>query len=131
MSFRDFKREFEPRILLPSLTAGLIAAIISISLEISLAALIFSGDLRQFLGAGIGLMLFGAFAMGIAIALTSSLPGMIGFPQDTPAAILALVTASIAASMRSADPEALYATAVAAIRAGNLRVIAVAPTWWG
>ncbi len=120
MSFRDFKREFEPRILLPSLTAGLIAAIISISLEISLAALIFSGDLRQFLGAGIGLMLFGAFAMGIAIALTSSLPGMIGFPQDTPAAILALVTASIAASMRGSDREALYATAVAAISITSL-----------
>lgn len=120
MSFRDFRREFEPRILLPSLTAGLIAAIITISLEISLAALIFSGDLRQFLGGGIGLMLFGAFAMGIAIALTTSLPGMIGFPQDTPAAILALVTASIAASMRGSNAQALYATTVATISITSL-----------
>jgi sulfate permease, SulP family len=115
MNFRSFKDEFQPGILLPSLTAGLIAAVITISLEISLAALIFSGDLTPFLAGGIGLMLFGAFAMGIAIALTTSLPGMIGFPQDTPAAILALVAASIAASLRGSDPESIYATVVAAI----------------
>lgn len=115
MNFTGFKDEFQPRILLPSLIAGLIAAVITISLEISLAALIFSGDLTPFLAGGIGLMLFGAFAMGIAIALTTSLPGMIGFPQDTPAAILALVAASIAASLRGSDPESIYATVVAAI----------------
>ncbi|HEX5808866.1 MAG TPA: SulP family inorganic anion transporter, partial [Anaerolineales bacterium] len=115
MNLSDLKREFQPKILLPSLTAGLIAAIITISLEISLAALIFSGDLSRFLAGGIGVMLFGAFAMGIAIALTTSLPGMIGFPQDTPAAILALAATSIAVSMRGSAPEAVYATVVAAI----------------
>ncbi|HSL46905.1 MAG TPA: SulP family inorganic anion transporter [Anaerolineales bacterium] len=115
MNLKDFQQEFRPRILLPSITAGLIASIITISLEISLAALIFSGDLSRFLAGGIGLMLFGAFAMGIAIALTTSLPGMIGFPQDTPAAILALVTASIAARMEGSDPEAIYATVIAAL----------------
>jgi SulP family sulfate permease len=115
MNIRDFKDEFRPRVLLPSITAGLIAAAISISLEISLAALIFSGDLTPFLAGGIGLMLFGAFVMGIVVALTTSLPGMIGFPQDTPAAILALVTASIAASLRGSAPESIYATVTAAI----------------
>jgi SulP family sulfate permease len=115
MNLRNLSRAFQPGILLPSLTAGLIAAIITISLEISLAALIFSGDLSQFLAGGIGLMLFGAFAIGIVIALTTSLPGMIGFPQDTPAAILALVTASLAASMSGSEPRAIYATVVAAI----------------
>lgn len=115
MNLSDLKREFQPKILLPSITAGLIAAIITISLEISLAALIFSRDLSRFLAGGIGVMLFGAFAMGIAIALTTSLPGMIGFPQDTPAAILALAATSIAVSMRGSAPEAVYATVVAAI----------------
>lgn len=115
MNLRDFKDEFQPRVLLPSITAGLIAAVITISLEISLAALIFSGDLSPFLAGGIGFMLFGAFAMGIAVALTTSLPGMIGFPQDTPAAILALVATSIAASLRGSPPESVYATVTAAI----------------
>lgn len=115
MILRDLKKEFQPNILLPSLTAGLIAAIVTISMEISLAALIFSGDLSQFLAGGIGLMLFGAFVMGIAVALITSLPGTITVPQDTPAAILGLVGAGIALSMKGAEPNAIYATVLAAI----------------
>ena len=115
MILSDLKKEFQPKILLPSLTAGLIAAIVTISMEISLAALIFSGDLREFLGGGIGLMLFGAFIVGIVIALTTSLPGTISVPQDTPAAIIALISAAIAVTMKDADPNAKYATVVAAI----------------
>lgn len=115
MNITEFKKEFQPKILLPSLTAGLIAAIVTISMEISLAALIFSGDLSQFLPGGIGLMLFGAFAVGIVIALTTSLPGMIGVPQDTPAAIVGLIGASIAVAMKGAEPNAVYATVLAAI----------------
>ena len=115
MRILDLRKEFTPYNLLPSLTSGLIAAIITISIEISLAALIFSGDLEKFLADGIGLMLFGAFVVGVMVSLTTSLPGMIGLPQDTPAAILALVAAAIAFSMKSADPKALYPTVVAAI----------------
>jgi SulP family sulfate permease len=115
MNLRDLKNEFKPDLLLPSITAGLIASIITISLEISLAALIFSGDLGQFLAGGIGLMLFGAFVMGIAISLTTSLPGIVGLPQDTPAVIMGLVAASISVSMRGEAPAAVYSTIVAAI----------------
>ncbi len=115
MKVSDIKKEFSPSLLLPSITSGLLAAIVTISLEISLAALIFSGDLGKFLPGGIGLMLFGAFVIGIVVSLTTSLPGMIGLPQDTPAAILALVAAAIAFSMKSASPQAIYVTVVAAI----------------
>jgi sulfate permease, SulP family len=115
MNRRDLQNEIKPDILFPSITAGLVASIITISLEISLAALIFSGDLGQFLAGGIGLMLFGAFAMGIVISLTTSLPGIIGVPQDTPAVIMGLVAAGISLSMRGETPKAIYATVVAAI----------------
>jgi sulfate permease, SulP family len=115
MMLRDLKSDLKPGILFPSITAGLIAGIVTISLEISLAALIFSGDLEQFLAGGIGLMLFGAFAVGIAIALATSLPGMVGLPQDTPAAIMALIAGAIGVSMRGEDPQAIYSTVVAAI----------------
>ncbi len=108
---------FSQKVLVPSLIAGVIVAISS---EISLAALIFSGDLSRFLGAGIGLMLFRSFAIGIAVAITTSVPGMVGLPQDTPAAILALVAAGIAASMRNSEPRAVYATLVAAISLTSL-----------
>lgn len=115
MILSDLKKEFQPKILLPSLTAGLIAAIVTISMEISLAALIFSGDLQSLLAGGIGLMLFGAFIVGIVVALTTSLPGTISVPQDTPAAIVALISAGIAAAMKGSAPDAAYATVVAAI----------------
>ena len=120
MNFREFRTEFRPNYLLASITAGLLATIVTISLEISLAALIFSGDLSQFVSNGIGLMLFGAFAMGIVIALMASLPGTIGMPQDTPAAILALVAAGIAASMKGFQPQSIYITVVTAIAITSL-----------
>jgi SulP family sulfate permease len=122
MKLSDMKQEFQPRLLFPSLTAGLIATIVTISLEISLAALIFSGDLSQFLAGGIGFMLFGAFAIGIVVALTTSLPGMVGLPQDTPAAILGLVAAGISSNMGAvgAAPQAVFATVVTAIALTSL-----------
>ena len=43
MNAADFKKIFHPSVLFPSLTAGLINATIMISVEISFAALIFSG----------------------------------------------------------------------------------------
>ncbi|HTP02995.1 MAG TPA: SulP family inorganic anion transporter [Anaerolineales bacterium] len=96
-------------------TAGVISALVVISMEISLAALIWSGPLRQFLPAGIGLMLFGALVVGVLIALTSSLPGAVAIPQDTPAAILALVAAGIASAMSSSGSQAVYVTVVVAL----------------
>jgi SulP family sulfate permease len=116
----QLKQEFQPANLLPSLTAGLIATIVTISTEISLAALIFSGNLSRFLPGGIGLMLFGAFVMGIVVSLTTSLPGIVTIPQDTPAAILALVAASIALSLKQAEPQTIYVTILAAIAVTSL-----------
>jgi SulP family sulfate permease len=40
---------------------------------------------------------------------------MIGVPQDTPAAFMALVVAGIAVTLKGRDPEAIYSTAVGAI----------------
>lgn len=120
MTLRALKNDFKPDILLPSITAGLVAGIITISIEISLAALIFSGHLEQFLAGGIGLMLFGAFAVGVTVTLTTSLPGMMALPQDTPAAIMGLVAAAIGTSMAGDAPQSVYATIVAAISITSL-----------
>ena len=96
MSFvEEIRKEFEPKLLLPSLTVGLLAGVMDLGMEISLAALIFA-DLHQFLAGGIGVMLFGALVMGLVVGLTTSVPGMVAVPQDTPAAILALAVGGIA-----------------------------------
>lgn len=115
MNITEIKKDFQPSILLPVLTSSLINAVILISVELSLAALIFSGDLQQFLPRGIGIMLLGTFIISIFISLTSSLAGMIGVPQDTPAALIALVAAGIAATLKGQDPEVIYSTTIGAI----------------
>jgi sulfate permease, SulP family len=115
----EIKKEFQPKLMLAGLTAGLLAGVMDIGVEISLAALIFS-DLSQFVAAGIGLLLFGALVTGIVMSLTTSLPGVVAVPQDTPAAILALAISGIAFQMKSADPQSVYATAVAAIAVTSL-----------
>ena len=116
----EIKNEFTPRLLLPSITVGLLAGVIDLGMEISLAAYIFSGDLRQFLANGIGLMLFGALLVGVVVSLVTSLPGAIAVPQDTPAAILALLGAGIALHMKSALPQAVIATVSTAIALTSL-----------
>jgi len=106
-----------------SAITGLVTGMVSVISAISFAALIFSGDLAGHVASGIGLALFGAFALGIVVALTTSFPGIIAGPQDSPAAILALVAAAIANSMRtSATPEAIFTTVVAAIALTSLLI---------
>ena len=96
---KNIVNEFQPKKLAPSLTAGLIVGITDVSFEISLAALIFSGVLAPYVANGIGFLLFGAFAILLLGALTSSIPGTITIPQDTPAAILALIVAGVISNM--------------------------------
>ena len=96
--------------------AGLVIGITDTSLEISLAALIFSGLLTPFLGQGIGFILFGAFIILFIGAITSPIPGEISVPQDTPAAIMALIAAGIVNTLSaSASIEETFTTVIAAI----------------
>jgi SulP family sulfate permease len=110
------RHELHPDRLFPSLIAGLVSGTIMILVEISLAALIFSGDLSAFVSNGIGITLFSSCVVGVVVALTSSFRGTVGVGQDIPAAILALTAAAITAVMpASASPEEKYATVIAAI----------------
>jgi SulP family sulfate permease len=115
MDIPDMAREFAPRRLIPNLASGLIVGVINIVIMISFAALIFSGDLAGHVASGIGLALFGAFVIGIVVALTSSFSGMLAGPQDIPAAILALVVASIVRNGTSRTGETTFVTIVVAI----------------
>src|SRR4030065_525385 len=121
MDAKSLQRELHPRRLLPSLSAGLVGGTLNVILATSFAALIFSGDLAHLVGSGIGLALFGAFAISLVVALTSSFPSTLAGPQDSPAAILALVAAAIARSTHaSATADATLQTGVAPIAVGSL-----------
>lgn len=100
--------------LLPSLVAGTVIGVLAVVYSISYAALIFAGDLSQFVANGIGLTLFGTFILGLVTTLRASVAGLIPSVQDAPAAILGVVAAALAGSMpATASAEELFATVVA------------------
>ena len=109
------KRDFDIRQLLSIVSLGLVGGAIVLPLVISFAILIFSGELFSFAARGIGLVLFGGLIMQLIIALTSSVPGLTGGPQDSPAAVLGLAAMSIAVNMKGAAPEAKFITVVAMV----------------
>jgi SulP family sulfate permease len=95
----EIRDEFRSARLVPSLTAGMVVGVVEVIVSISLAALIFAGELSDFVVNGIGFALIGAILTGVLTALLSSIPGTVAGNQDAPAAILAVMAASIVATM--------------------------------
>src|SRR5215213_1957665 len=106
------KTKFDFRQILPLASIGLVAGVIELPLIISFATLIFSGELSSYATVGIGMVLFGGLIMHLIIALTSSVPGMVAGPQDSPSAIMGLTALSIAANMQGASADAKFITVV-------------------
>ncbi len=105
-----------PQLLIPSLTAGLVAGAIGTIRAISYAALIFSGSLSEHLATGIGLTVFSTGLISAIAGLTSALPGMIVTPLAAPTAILALMASDLAARLGpGAASETVWVTVVMAI----------------
>src|SRR5689334_23264014 len=109
------KSRFEFRRFIPILSLGLVLGAIGLPTTISFAILIYSGELTRFAGAGIGMILFGGFIIQLIIALTSSMPGVVGGPQDSPAAILSLMAVAIIAQMPAASAETKFITVTVTI----------------
>src|SRR5258706_1082280 len=98
------------------ITAGLVVGLIEIVSSISLASLIFSGEMSPYLSRGIGLFLFGGLVMSIVVTFLGSLPGTGIGPQDGPAALIAVAAGGITVSLiGTAKPDAIFSTIVAAI----------------
>jgi len=111
----------DSQMLVRGLTAGLVVGIIEITVDISLATLVFSGVLSPFFARGVGLFLMGGVIMGLVIAAIGTLPGSAIGPQDGPAALIAVGASAVGAAMiGNQNPEAAYATVVAAIMLSSL-----------
>ncbi|MFN2137738.1 MAG: SLC26A/SulP transporter family protein [Candidatus Promineifilaceae bacterium] len=105
--------------LLPNISAGLIIGLLQIFMGLSFAALIFSGALSGFLAEGIGLALIGMILLGVIIAAYTSLPGTVGGSQGVPAAIIALMAASIAAEVPAGPASEMSLVTVVVAIAGT------------
>lgn len=109
-------KNIDSRQLITSITAGLVAGLIVIVFCISLATLIFSGEMSQYISRGIGLFLFGGLAMSVLISFFGSLPGTAIGPQDGPAALLAVAASGMVATLiGTVDSDSIFATIVAAM----------------
>lgn len=100
----------------PTVVAGLMTALNIIVINVSLAVLIFSGPLTEFVSTGITFILFGSVLGLIITGLISSYGGMIAFGEDIPAAIMALIAAGFVTYFDGQVPAAqLFVTVVAAM----------------
>lgn len=89
------------------LAAGVVVGVMSVAFALSLAALIFKGDLAPNLGRGAGWALTGVVVIGVVAAVTSSFRGMVAGPQGAPAVVLAAAAAGLVAGAE--DPLASLA----------------------
>ena len=97
-------------------SAGLLSGLLSSFFAISYATLIFTGELAQFVPSAVAFFLQGALFMGLISALLSSYRGAISTVQDVPAAMFAVLAATLVDRMAgNASPEAMFATLVAGL----------------
>ena len=101
----SWTQQFRLNQVIPALIVGLNAGLLEITLAVSFAALIFSGELAAHVLAGIGFLLFGTIVITLITALTSSYEGMIAGPQDSSSAIMALM--ALRSARRSPTPPRL------------------------
>ncbi|WP_299961635.1 SulP family inorganic anion transporter [uncultured Roseobacter sp.] len=98
------------------LAAGLICGLLAAMFSISAAALLFSTVLGEQITLAIGICLFGSIVLSIVIALFSSCPGTVSVTQEVTVVTLAVIAASIHATMFAAHGEAeILATIVVMI----------------
>ena len=81
--------------LIQNTSSGLVVGALGVTLGISLAALIYGGDLEPFLARGIGLVLLGSAVLSLVVSALTSVPGMFASTQDAPAAVLGALSAAL------------------------------------
>ncbi len=113
--------QFDYHRILPGISAGAVNGILTVMLQISFAAMIFSGPLSHLFAKGVGLTLFGGLVFGVVLAITSSVRGVVAIVQDAPCAILALAAAAVVAGLPASTGESeIYFTVVAVIAASSV-----------
>jgi SulP family sulfate permease len=109
--------------IVPELVAGAISGTLIVTFGISLAALIFTGDLSRYVPAGIGVVLFSSFVIGATVSIRGSFKPVISAPQENTSVILALMASAVGQKLPAgvdALPTILACFALASIATGAL-----------
>ncbi|MHA3979818.1 SulP family inorganic anion transporter [Halovulum sp. GXIMD14794] len=91
---------------------GIVIGAMAVTLAISFAALIYTGPLAPYLGAGADFALLGAAVMAVVGTFAYSIRGVIANPQDATAVVLGAAAIGVASSS-SVPTEALFPTVLA------------------
>jgi sulfate permease, SulP family len=110
-----------PPKLLPNLLAGVTVGLVTLTYNVSFAALIFTGSLSSNFPQGIGSALISSTIVGAIVAVRSSFPFAIAEPTSNATVIVAMMSAAIAQEIQqSARPDRLFPTVWMAISLGTL-----------
>ena len=107
-----------------AVSIGLLMAVLTIILGLSLSAVIFSGPLTPFVPRGVGLLLFGTFVLCLITAFTAPYKGIISMPLFAPGAALFAIGGTVSASMSDAPGEAMFVTMIAIMALSTLMAAA-------
>jgi len=107
--------EFQPRRWLPALMMGAVTGVLEVIYALSIASLIFNGDLAGFLPYGFGISLVSSAVLLIGTALTSSVPGVFSSAQDSSTVVVAVMAASLAATLLTTGEAEKLATILVTI----------------
>lgn len=94
---KEISHDLKPSTLFPALCIGSFLGLLITIVQISFAALIFSGPMSHLTARGAGLTLAGALIVGVITSFYSSFKSMISLPEDAPVAIFSGAAAIIAA----------------------------------
>nr|WP_170480644.1 SulP family inorganic anion transporter [Ruegeria arenilitoris] len=110
---KELSENFTGPVVLPSITAGLVAGVLTVTFMFSYSAVIFTGELSGYVPRATGQLLFGGVVIALVIGLFSELRGVVALPQDNPTAIIAVMIATLSQLPGGAlSNEMLFAQAV-------------------
>lgn len=110
----EVARDARSEKVLPALFCGLISGLLMLASGVSMVAVVFSGSLAPFASAGVGIVLFGNFALSLVVALSSGFRGAVaGAPI---ASMMMLVAIAVSIDL---EGKPLYMTLVATALLGT------------
>ncbi|HMZ07488.1 MAG TPA: SulP family inorganic anion transporter [Anaerolineales bacterium] len=112
---KRYRNEIQFQQWLPALMMGTVTGILEVIYALSIASLIFNGDLAAFLPYGFGISLVSSVVLLVGTALTSSVSGVFSSVQDSSVVVVAVMAASLAGVLVTAGDGERLATILVTI----------------
>ncbi len=113
--FPEISKDLRSARLLPGLSVGLVLGLMVVILQVSFASMIFSGQLENHVGKGIGMLTAGSLIFVLVTTLLSGIRSVVAIPQDAPVALYASVAAAISAGIGNPESLETYITITAGL----------------